>query len=418
MNQGINNKKNKNTGGIGIVLMVFGVVLMSLKAFVPAASPHMPGGILLAIVLFILVGVMLSAGIGKFVKYLLLSLVLFLIPILSLLQSLIVNDGNAFSHLVTVLMLIVWPVFSSYVLAHRQERRIILLSRVLLLFVSGLLVLTMVTTYIGNLEFPGASRALAHYDADTSGLLSLYTSMNIGGFAFVYTITLILPLLSYWMKTGKMALMLGSAGFVVAIMCIIGSQYSIALMMSIISVSMCFFPRQIRVSHIFSFASLFLVLLLTGPLIGDFFLYLSNNIEGQTMSSRMEEVYQIFSGGGMDSTSDTSTRVGLIAMSWNTFFDHFLIGSSVGAGGHSYLVDTLAHFGIIGMVAIVVSFRYMFKQYVTPLKRTDLYYYALACYLINIVQCYVNTYNGFVLFTLILPLFVVAFQDKLKQTIN
>ena len=413
-----NNKCNKDTGGIGLFLMITGVVLMSLKAFVPAATPRMPGGILLAVILLILGGVMLCVGTDKFVKYLMSSLALFLIPILSLLQSLIVNDGKAFSYLVTVLMLIVWPVFSSYVLAHRHERRIKYLSRALLLYFSALLVLTMVTTYLGNLEFPGASRALAHSETDTSGLLPLYFEMNIGGFAFVYTITLCLPLLAYWMKTCKISMMLGAAGFVVAILSIISSQYSIALMMSIISVSMCFFPRQIRVSHILSFVALFLVFLLTGPLIGDFFLYLSKNIEGLTMSARMEEVYQIFRGGGMNSTSDTATRVGLIAMSWNTFYANSFFGSSVGAGGHSYLVDTLAHFGIVGLVAIVVSFRYMYKKYVITLKHTDLYYYVLACYLINIVQCYVNTYNGFVLFTLILPMFVVAFQDKIKQTTN
>ena len=415
MNKEINTKANSDTRGLGFLIMVVGVMLMSLKTFVPAASPHMPGGVLLTIVLLVLGGVMLVVGRGQFLKYLRSSLTLFLIPILSLVQSIILIDGNESSNLLKLLMLIVYPMFSSYVLAHRDERKIVRLSRRLLLYISALIVLTMVTTYKGNMDFPGASRDLAHYEADTTGLLPLYVSMNVGGFGFIYTITLVLPLLAYWLKTNKIALVFSLIGFVVAVLCIISSQYTTALLMSLISVVMCFFPRRIRPTHIFTFVGLFLVLLMLGTLIRDFFFYLSSSIEGDTMSSRLEEVYKIFSGRGVDTSSDTSTRIGHYNQSWNTFFNNILTGSRVGAGDHSYLVDTLAHFGIIGLAAIVISFRYMYKRYVANLRKTELYYYALACYMINLVQCYVNTYNGFVVFTLILPLFVVAFQNTIKQ---
>ena len=415
MNRRKQRKGTNDNGGPGLFLMVTGVALMSSKAFVPAASSHIPGSILLAIVMLILGGVILGAGIDKFVKFLMSSFALFLIPILYLLQSFILNDGNSFSNLLTLLMLIVYPMFSSYVIAHRYERKIIVISRGLLLYISALLVLTMVTTYMGNLEFPGASRSLAHYREDTSGLLSLYNSMNIGGFGFIYTVTLVLPLLSYWLKTNRIALVLSILGFVVAILCIISSQYTIALLMSFISVAMCFFPRRIRRTHIITFALLLLLLLISSPLIGKVFLYLSNNVDGKIMSARMEEVYLFFSRGEIGLSSDTATRIGHIRMSWNTFFSNPLIGSNVGAGNHSYLVDTLAHFGIVGLAAVVISFRCIYRKYVVNLKKTELYYYALACYLINIIQCYVNTYNGFVVFTLILPLYIVAFQDKIEK---
>ncbi len=407
-----------NTKGLGLFIMVVGVVLMSLKTFVPAASSRMSGGILLAITMLILCGVIVAAGADKFLKYLTSSLYLFLIPILSLLQSIIFSDGNAFSNLLTLLMLIVYPVFSSYVLAHRRERKVIFFSRRLLLYISALLVLSMVTTYLGNQQFPGASRSLAHYQEDSTGLLPLYTSMNIGGFGFIYTITLVLPLLAYWIKTSKIALVVSIAIFVVAILCIISSQYTIALLMSFISVVLCFFPKRIRQAHLITFAALLIMLIISGPLIEEFFLYLSNNVEGNMMSARLEEVYMILSGSGVETTSDTATRIGHISQSWNTFFNNVLFGSRIGAGGHSYLVDTLAHFGIIGLAAVVVSFRYMYKKYVAIFRKTEFYYYVLVCYILNLVQCYINTYNGFVVFTLIIPLFVVASQDSIKQSID
>jgi hypothetical protein len=272
----------------------------------------------------------------------------------------------------------------------------------------------MITTYKGNLQFPGASRDLAHYETDTSGLLPLYINMNIGGFTFIYTITLVLPLLAYWMKINMINRVIGVATFVIAILCIVSSQYTIALLMSFISVVIAFLPKRLNRRHIISIIVVFLIVLVSGPLIGDFFLYLSNTVEGQTMSSRIAEFSQLFSGGGVDISSDTALRVALISKSWNTFFDNLLLGSRDGLGEHSYLVDNLARFGIFGLIAIIVSFKQLYKKYIAHYKNTEIYYYVIACYMINLVQCYVNTYNGFVCFTLILPLFIVAFQDKIN----
>jgi hypothetical protein len=395
-------------------LPIAGCAVLGLKAFVPAANPYMPGGILLILLLLTMVGVLLCVGLNKFINYFLSSLLLFLVQILTLLKSFILGDGNTFSNLVTLMMLIVWPIFSSFLLEFRQDVKIAKMSKLLLLYMSALLILTMVTTYKGNLLFPGASRELAHYSTDETGMIPIYIKMNIGGFGFIYTLTLVLPLLAYWMKINAITGVVGVAIFVVEFLCIISSQYTIALLMSLVSVILAFFPKQIKRAHIFISASIFLLILITGPLIGNFFRYLSDVVEGTTLSSRLIEVYQLFSGGGIDSSSDTANRMNLINMSWNTFFDNLLFGSSDGLGEHSYLVDTLAQFGLFGLVAIILSFRYLFKKYVARLKKTELYYYAFACFIINLAQCYVNTFNGFVLFTLILPLFIVTFQERIR----
>ncbi len=392
--------------------LIIGCLFMAIKAFVPAASPYMPGSVLLILILLIMGGVVLCAGLNRFLIYFKSSLLLFLIPILSLLQSLIIGNGNAFSIFVSIMMLMVWPVFSSFLLEFQNDKRIVKTSKILLLCISALLILTMVTTYNGNLLYPGASRDLAHFEEDKTGLLPLYINMNIGGFGFIYTITLVFPLLAYWMKTNALTFIMGIATFILAVLCIMASQYTIALLMLLISIVLCFFPRKIKRYYIYIFIAILLFLIILGPWLANFFLYLSDAVEGKMLSARLYEIYQILSGSGVEMDSDTVGRVELIRKSWNTFADNFIIGSSEGLGDHSYIVDNLARFGVMGLVAMIISFRCLYKQYISKLKNSELYYYALASYLINLVQCYFNTYNGLVVFTLILPLYQVAFRTN------
>ena len=95
--------------------------------------------------------------------------------------------------------------------------------------------------------------------------------------------------------------------------------------------------------------------------------------------------------------------------------NNFFWGTDAPSGGHSYLLDTLSSFGIIGLIALIISFRYLYKRFVKPFKPYDIYTYAVIAFSINIVQCFINTYNGLIAFTLILPVFAIANYTEPKQ---
>ena len=141
--------------------------------------------------------------------------------------------------------IIVWypVIFSRYLKKIKDSRY----NQVVFITIAMCICFTGITTIIGQLKHPMASRLLA--GGGVRSELELYAGMNIGGYSYVYAAVIWIPyqiLSIFSQKSGfkKPLSVLFILGFMVTITSIILSQYyiAIALMLAVTAVSMLLVP--------------------------------------------------------------------------------------------------------------------------------------------------------------------------------
>jgi hypothetical protein len=87
------------------------------------------------------------------------------------------------------------------------------------------------------------------------------------------------------------------------------------------------------------------------------------------------------------------------------------------SGGHSYIFDTLAKYGILGLLLLIISFKIIYANYVKPLQSSYVYGYAIISFLIFIFLATLNpkVFTNFMLF--VLPLYAFLLPQKSKNNL-
>jgi len=215
-----------------------------------------------------------------------------------------------------------------------------------------------ISTIIGLLKFPYAARELATGRNDLYSL-KRYTSLNIGGYGFIYSLVLTLPILiSSIFKISKQKTKIFSI-FIILIfyVTIFLSQYTIATLLSIFLGVLSLFERTKNPIgknlgwSIVAFLLIGLMIMFWDSLmqfLSDCNLnFLVNRLNGFMRAIRYGEDY-----------SGLTTRTSLYYLSFKTFLNHPIFGSFLSpgtgrTGGHSFILDTLGRFGMFGVLFIV-----------------------------------------------------------------
>lgn len=97
---------------------------------------------------------------------------------------------------------------------------------------------------------------------------------------------------------------------------------------------------------------------------------------------------------GQEDNSDWETRIGLYQTSWEVFKNNILIGSTEDViGGHSYFIDRLAMYGIIGIVPFAAMILTQYKRVVSQLNKYQAIIYKL-CWVGLIVLGFLKNMSG------------------------
>ena len=114
----------------------------------------------------------------------------------------------------------------------------ILLSRMIVLTAIATCTITSITTIIGLNIYPHAARDLAG-----ANVLDVYYRKNIGGYGFIYTLVLFIPILLYAYKNMTFSFLKICFSIIIFLfyICIFKSQYTIA---AILSLCMLIFLRK------------------------------------------------------------------------------------------------------------------------------------------------------------------------------
>ena len=236
-----------------------------------------------------------------------------------------------------------------------------------------------------------------------------YYRRGVGGYGFVYGMVFILFCILAWMMLEKklsIKVLLLTIGVTVVAM-IFFASYTAAILLTVVTILLAVFSRtkQKNATLFLILGACVLALFFEDILIGlrDF----AETLDMQWITKRINQLLEAETSGDMESLR----RVELYQISIETFFSNILLGGS-DIGGHSMFLDTLANYGLIG-----VLFLGAFLKMLNEERRNCTVMKGSIYYLCILLLC-INTMDIIVLLPMMLfalPLFLKAVDDKKRS---
>ncbi len=252
--------------------------------------------------------------------------------------------------------------------------------------------ITCVTTIIGCIKNPDAARILAT-TADSQDVYAiLYEFQNIGGYGFVYSSVLMYPFVILAFKTKKLHIVFVILFTVLLFYMTIQAEYTFALVFMMLSSLLHFVKKDIPIKKfLILMLVLVLVVLVFRVAIAAILTDIGNMIGNQKMVDKINAAIL-----GKDSVENMDdNRDELYMMSIRRFLQHPLFGSLIGkrynTGGHSFILDTLAQYGLIGGALLFFMYRGIYFLIIKPLEGKVGYYIVFWTFLQTIILSTINT---------------------------
>ena len=277
----------------------------------------------------------------------------------------------------------------------------------------------LLTTIPGLIRFPMASRILATDSSKYPDQFILYKRMGIGGYEYIYTLVAFVvfspTIFNQRKKLIIVFLVLIHIGFIV---CIILSQYTIAIILTLFLTPVSFAVYKFNKNVVFTLFIVFLISLAFLLLIEPILLFLSfifESLNTSFVSIRINEFLTAINQGSILSLE----RIGLYNNAWKNiisspfigvFYKHTLLKS-----GHSELLTCLEMFGLFGLIAVVYLVSYIYRQK-KHIKSKQIQYCLMCCHVFALIFSYINRCNSSYPFVwsilFILPIIALQLNNK------
>lgn len=386
------------------------VIFYALHMSMPILGFYTPAVVNVAVLLFLYFFLFLKRGhaIMADIRYV---LPIFSVYILSLFYE---GVSNFPKYIYGMAQLFIYPLLALYFIRNGTSKSV----RRIFIVVGISYIITGITTYIGCQIFPNASRNIAAMlNSEDPGLYAIYMKYNIGSFSFIYTLVLILPLLVYLIRDKKINVIIGLICMVIIIMTILASEYTTALLFLFICLISFFIPKYFGVKKNIWVIIGVLVLFFAGkPFLGQILESLANAVSSETIADRLSNLTLFFTNGTQHIDGDLESRVTIYNLSMDAFFESPIWGSrQAKVGGHSYILDCLGKYGLLGLIAMVIMYRRMFNAFFKPWSNRKCYGYICLLFMIALSFAALNPKDNLVVLTFIVPLFVASYEENYNQ---
>lgn len=385
------------------------VIFYAVHTSVPVIGFYTPAAVN-ALVLLFLYGFLFAKR-----RKLLITDILYILPIFSIYILSFLYEG--ISHLPTYLygmsQIFIYPLLALYLLRSGDQKSI---RRIF--FIIGIsYMITGLTTYIGCQIFPSASRDLAAMlNSENPRLYAMYMKYNIGSFSFIYTLVLISPLLIYMIRDKRINHMIGFICSAIIVMTILASEYTTALLFLVICLITFFLPKYFGYKEVIGIIVGAMIFYIAGKhFLGQIFESLANIINSEAVSDRLYNLAAFFIGGTQHVSGDVESRINIYNLSINAFWSSPVWGSSYAkVGGHSYILDSLGRYGLLGFIATVIMYKRLFNGFFKPWKKQKWYGYVCLLFIVALAFAVLNPKDNLVVLTFIVPLFTASYKEKLQ----
>ena len=341
------------------------------------------------------------------------------LPILGLYFLALVYSGtsNFVIKIYQILQMGLYPLLILYIAKYGNEK----LVRFLFWAVIGSYVFTAVTTYAGCIMYPGAARTLALPEEEMGAdVFAMYKMANIGNLTFTYSLVLLIPQLIFLIKSRIVKRLVSVAMLVVLAMTILETEYTTALLLMAICFSLFFMPIHITRKHIGGLIVVAgIILIFSKIFIGDLLIEVASSVESETMAARLHDLGMILKNG-MDyaEEGDVGSRMELYNMSIQSFLKSPLCGGINSIGGHSLFFDSLGRFGLLGLVAFIISYKKIWKEFYKPFSVAPYYGYLLFCFIQVVVMAILNPKDNLGVVTFTIPLFALFYNQQYENSLD
>lgn len=335
------------------------------------------------------------------------------------------SDGVVLSRMISGIMQeLIMPLLAGYAIA---KKNVTLVGSLLFIFISVEFV-TYITSIIAEFNMPGIIRLNpGQLRQEDTAMYALKTTMNVGNFDTVYGCSSLIPisiLFIRWRKllfTNQLFRFSTFVYLVISLYFIYVSQFAIALVGSFIFLLTFALPQKMTIVLFRKTMVIgIIVLLFSYTFLPVILNYVASNLESEIMAERLQGVASMLVGE-TDYAVDVENRQNLYMEPIETIMDTNFLGSwkdvGVGSGGgaHSFILDHLALYGIVGLFLLVVFYKGLLKIFYHPYKRAHWIYYFIYG-LLGVTFFYImNPSPLYVQMTFCYPLLAFWINSKLKN---
>ena len=398
---------NSNERKFNISVFDLLVILYFLHKLLPSVGYYMPAIVYFGVFALLAVCALSRVGSMRKINVLASMSVMFLVSVLEIVRYVVSGSAAAVPlYLYGELQVLLFGLaVLAYHTAGREHKK-----KYLFYLVVACYILTSVTTILGNIKYPQASRLLATTD-NVHG--ALYTSQNIGSFTFVYELVLITPLFIYMFKNKRINRLLALGLVALFGYTVIKTEYVTALLLFVLTVVLFFIPKPTNKKIFVMLAAFAILFLVSKDYLAGLFGRIAQGLESETVAIRFQEIAAFLGGRGATEAGNVGNRTELYRASLDTFFRSYGLGSwGGGIGGHSFVLDTLGQYGIFGLFAMAVMYRTVYALFIKPFRSKDFYPYLVYVYIVAIVLAVMNPKTYLFVFMVVFPLFAKAMEQK------
>ena len=405
-----------NEFDVSKAVMKLMIILYLLHKLLPVVGYYMSMPIYLAVFLLTALMTLYMAFNSKVSHWATISLVLFFPSVFDALyvffNSTPVDTAKYLYGEAQVYIFIVIALLHTKLLDSRSNKK-------LLMVIMGAYFLTALSTGIVCTQTPNVARIITGHSE--SEIYYAYRKQNVGDFVFTYEFILLTPLLACCLKNKTINRMFGIALMIFIGWVVLKMQFTLGIILFATITLTLLLPR-LKVNHIvFLVFCITAIFLFARPLLGDMFEYLSGTVENKDIASRFEYIETILRGEEISRAleNNAGTRFERYIRSLQAFLNNPLGHWGTGDnGGHSYILDRAAMFGLPGLVAIAVMYFSMYNIFLKPYHNSSCYPYLLLGFLLSIVMATINTMTFMFIFVCVYPLFARVYSENERTAVG
>ena len=257
-------------------------------------------------------------------------------------------------------------------------------------------------------------------------MYQLKMNMNVGDFNNIYEYVLLMPVVVMvykWSPFFKKGRFLRIASITLAFFMyyvIFTSQFMTATIVATLSLLLIFAPINMnKRTFIYSFVTLFLLFFVVKASIPPLLHSVANNYAGETMAERLEHVALALEGreADIDEGSDFEEREKVYNRSYQTIIEYNIVGcwDHARTGGHSFILDNIAKYGLLGFLLMYFMFKYVLERYVLIYKSRSWVYFYYYGFVIAGILCYINPSGFYPQMYFVYPISAYLFEQILYR---
>ena len=293
------------------------------------------------------------------------------------------------------------------------------ITSIILIFI----LVTSISSSIGNIWFPGASRGLSGPLAKSGlfHLVKMYQNMGIASYGFFSGIAFLFPCLYYQYKNLRKN---RNYWFILIIFLFISSflaGFTIPILISMFAIVISAIGyKRLKRNYFITFL-IILLFLMPNVFYSQMFYFVSGLAYSEELETRLHDIGLAFEQGvdtSAHEVTEVEHRMTRFSYNINIFMENVILGSGKPGNSHLYWLNILAQFGLVGLIPVLIVIISQIKFNLKIFDKSYKFYYLLSFILFTvsgIMKAVAGKEMFFYLFFVIPSIYYMRYLKKFSR---